>query len=361
MPDAPVISGGGGVHPANASVPTSGSILLVRASRNNATGAPFITLSENAAVRGLTFFWPDSSPLEAPVPYPWAIDLVGGNAAVLDVLLLNPWDGIRSIGFPRHYIARVQGQPAHIGLFIDSCYDIGRVEDVHWMHFYSDHPDYLAFLGTEGTGFIVGRSDWEYFYGTFVFEMAVGYHFIKTATGVANGEFTGIGADACQNASVLVDDVASEGVLLTGGEFTSFAQKPNVPDVGAMTQIIVNATNSGALRFVNCAFWGPSASIARVEGTGSVGFDSCIFVTWDGRPANESTHSAAAIDVGGGDLLVRGCDFQSNHSGGQALLREGTGRVIFTENLVAGTLNVTNLGASVAIVNNNAPQVPSSL
>ncbi len=32
----------------------------------------------------------------------------------------------------RHYIARIQGQPLNIGVFIDSTYDIGRIENVHF-------------------------------------------------------------------------------------------------------------------------------------------------------------------------------------------------------------------------------------
>jgi hypothetical protein len=32
----------------------------------------------------------------------------------------------------RHYIARIHGQPLNIGVFVDSTYDIGRIENVHF-------------------------------------------------------------------------------------------------------------------------------------------------------------------------------------------------------------------------------------
>ena len=45
--------------------------------------------------------------------------------------------------------------------------------------------------------FIFGRADWEYVTNTFVWGARVGYHFIKTPDGACNGQFMGIGADAC--------------------------------------------------------------------------------------------------------------------------------------------------------------------
>jgi hypothetical protein len=44
------------------------------------------------------------------MPYPWAVDMIGDNTAVIDCLLLNPWLAIRAVNANRHYIARVQGQ-----------------------------------------------------------------------------------------------------------------------------------------------------------------------------------------------------------------------------------------------------------
>lgn len=62
------------------------------------------------------------------VRYPWAVflgdpDRVNGgqadNAAVEDVELLGAWNGIAAVAAHRHYIARVQGQPLNVGVFVD--------------------------------------------------------------------------------------------------------------------------------------------------------------------------------------------------------------------------------------------------
>jgi hypothetical protein len=41
------------------------------------------------------------------------------NAAVTDVECLNCFNAISAVRAHRHYIARVQGQPINIGIFID--------------------------------------------------------------------------------------------------------------------------------------------------------------------------------------------------------------------------------------------------
>ena len=53
--------------------------------------------------------------------------------------------------------------------------------------------DITSYMATYAEGFIVARSDWEYFFNTFVFGVAIGYHFITTESGSMNGNFLGNG------------------------------------------------------------------------------------------------------------------------------------------------------------------------
>jgi hypothetical protein len=272
----------------------------------------------------------------------------GNNPAVEDVELLNPFNGINATGAARHYIARVQGQPANIGIFVDQTYDIGRIEDVHWNPWFDASPAYVAYQINYGVGFLIARTDWEYVLNTFVFGMSVGYQFVQSSTGSCNGNFVGIGADCCTNSSVQVDSADPWGILISNGEFTSFSFGADTPQ--DHTQIVVSKSNSGAVRFVSSAFWGPSHKIADISGTGSVGFESCIMNEWDAKNTGQ-----AALVVSGGDVQVRGCDFQRAHKGGQVLLLPGAGKAIVTDNLMTGAMNVTNAGAKLLICQNNAP------
>ena len=332
--------------------PGDGSTLLPRAGRGNDTGPNFIYIPTDSTIRGFTIWYPEQLNSEAPQPYPYTVLMRGDNAAVTDVELLNSYNGISADGAPRHYIARVQGQPTNVGIFVDQTYDIGRIEDVHWNPWFSVTPAYVAHQTTQGVGFLIARTDWEYVLNTFVFAMSIGYRFIDSAEGSCNGNFVGIGADACQNASVQVDAADPWGIAIVNGEFTSFTGGFG-PDVGGHTQIVVSGSNAGAVRFVSSAFWGPSNQIALINGTGSVGFESCLFNNWDVK--NEGR---AAINVFGGDILVRGSDFQTPHSGGQVLLGANVGKAIIAHNIIKGHLNVTDLGAKVPIIKDNAADGP---
>jgi hypothetical protein len=179
--------------------------------------------------------------------------------------------------------------------------------------------------------------------------MSVGYQFVESKDGSCNGNFVGIGADCCTNSSVKIDSSDPWGIAIVNGEFTSFTfGKDNGVD---HTQLVVSASNTGAVRLSNSAFWGPSHKIASIDGSGSVGFSDCIFNEWDAA----GTGQAAIQSIGKSDLMVRGCDFQRSHPGGQVLLAAGSGKAIITENLMVGVQKVTNNGAKLAIVKDNAP------
>ena len=263
----------------------------------------FISVAMNAAVTGLVIFHKEQLKLGLPVPYPWAIVLRQNNAAVADVELLNAWNGINATLAGRHYIARVQGQPVNIGIFVDQTYDIGRIEDVHFNPWFSPAPAYMKQQLTHGRAFVFGRSDWEYVFNTFAFGYAIGYHFIQTPTGAMNGNFLGLGADLAINASVRVDAAQPAGLLFTNGEFTAFENKQWLPktQVNHSSQVVIGPKNQGAVAFIDTSFWGPSSSVARIEGDSITSFSNCQFVEWSEE--NGQT-GLPAIDAKSGAKLI---------------------------------------------------------
>jgi hypothetical protein len=109
----------------------------------------------------------------------------------------------------------------------------------------------------------------------------------------------------------------------------------------------VEATHSGAVRFVNSAFWGPCHQIARVAGRGTVGFSDCTFVQWDSK--KEGRH---ALQAEGGSLLVRGCEFREAKP--QIELAEGVRRAVISDNLIRGKVQITNRSQGQVQVGPNA-------
>jgi Pectate lyase superfamily protein len=303
-----------------------GTAFLVDGNRGSEDGTPFLTLNTNSSVCGLSVHYPEQRTDAEPIPYPWTIAMRGKNPAVFDVELLNPYQGIDASQNERHNIRNVTGQPLRRGIWVDAIYDIGRIENVHFNPWWNSHSPVYQWQMRNGEAFIFGRSDWEYVLNTFCFGYRVGYKFVETSTGGCNGNFLGIGADDC-NRSILVEQAAAYGLLITNGEFTSFhGDDP--------TMVEVCSTNKGVLRISNSGFWGPCNQIAKIDGQGTVGFSDCTFVQW-GR---EGTH--AAIQAVAGSVLIRGCEFRENKQ--HILLGKGVERAVITGNLFTGPSQIKN-------------------
>jgi len=308
-----------------------GTTFLVEANEGKETGA-FLTLNTNSTLKGVVIYYPKQDPKAIPNPYPWSIAMRGKNPAVLDVELLNSYNGIDASQNERHLIRNVSGQPLRRGIFVDAIYDIGRIENVHFNPWWSVSDKLLNWQRDNGEAFIFSRTDWQYVLNTFAFAYNVGYRFMESKDGACNGNFLGIGADDC-NTAVKVEQAAAFGLLITNGEFTSFhGSNP--------TQVVVSEANQGVVRFSNCAFWGPCDRIADIAGKGTVGFGDCTFVQWDGRHKDYS-----AIRATGGNLLIRGCEFRED----KEMVEVGAGvkRAIVTDNLAPKKLRLKSADSSV--------------
>jgi hypothetical protein len=314
-------------NPESAKPTDEGTTFLVTENEGREDGAPFITLNDNSTLKGVVLYYPKQKTDEEPKAYPWAIAMRGSNPAVLEVELLNPYNGIDASQNERHLIRDVHGQPLRRGIFVDAIYDIGRIENVHFNPWWSIKPRLFQWQMDHGEAFIFARSDWQYVLNTFCFGYQTGYKFIQSKTGVCNGNFLGIGADDCTTA-VEVEDSAAFALLISNGEFTSF--HGNDP-----TMVRVEPGNTGTVRFVNCAFWGPCNQIAKIAGTGTVGFSDCTFVQWDG---DQKGHPA--IQAEGGSVLVRGCEFKENKP--QIRIGEGVKQAIISDNLFADKPQIIN-------------------
>lgn len=303
-----------------------GTALFVIAGRGSEDGKPFLTLNTNSSISGLTIYYPEQSIDDIPVPYPWTIAMRGKNPAVLDVELLNPYQGIDASQNERHNIRNVTGQPLRRGIWVDAIYDIGRIENVHFNPWWNSHGKVYQWQTENGEAFIFGRADWEYVLNTFAFGYRVGYKFVETATGACNGNFLGIGADDC-NRAILVEQSAPYALLIANGEFTSF--HGNDP-----TMVEVLSSNKGVVRISNSAFWGPCNQISKIAGTGTVGFSDCTFVQW-GKGGDR-----AAIQASSGSVLISGCEFLQHKQ--HISLGEGVVRAVISGNLFSGPAQIQN-------------------
>ncbi len=290
-----------GVLRAPATAPT-GTTLLTTVGKGDEKGEPFITLRAGATVKGLVVLYPEQS-REEPVPYPWCIRGAGDNCAVLDVLLVNPWQAVDFGTNPcgRHLIRGLNAQAIRRGIYVDRCYDIGRIEDVHIWPFWTvadPKGPWMDVTQKQGEGFIFGRSDWEYVTNSFAIGYNVGIRFIRSqdaGIGAGNYLLTQSGADICQTALLVDETQVHSGV--------SFSNSQLFGDV------IVKPTNTGMIRFTGCGFFGSTngkqgVAMARLDGRGRVSFENCTFNCIDA-----ANRGKQLIVADGGRLSVVGCHF----------------------------------------------------
>jgi hypothetical protein len=62
--------------------------------------------------------------------------------------------------------------------------------------------------------------------------------------------------------------------------------------------------------------------------------------------------SACALQASGGNVLVRGCEFQEAKP--QVQLDAGVNKAVVTGNVISGPASIVNNGALVAVIDNNA-------
>ncbi|MBI2433162.1 MAG: hypothetical protein HYV26_09850, partial [Candidatus Hydrogenedentes bacterium] len=279
-----------------------GTVLHAYASRGNPDGEPFIRLGgEMATVAGLTVFYPEWRQEDVPpVPYPPAIGANGVNdVAVLDVLIVNAYEGIHFDLTARFIVRNVFGYPSYRGLYVDACYDIGRVENCHFWPFgvaYNPKDPYCLWVNTNGAAFEFARTDWQYVLNTFCFGYGAGYKFSKTKNGSCNGNFLGIGADSCRRA-VLVEECQFPGILITNGEFVGRWESTD-----SVCLEIAEAASDGKVSLTNCSFWGPIERCVWLR-TSKTQFtaNACHFHNFDNSGAG-----SPAIQLDTGTAILQG-------------------------------------------------------
>jgi len=293
----------------------AGTVIEVAWGAGQEDGPPQFMLGESSTLQGLTLFYPEQDAANIQ-PYPWTVQGRGTHLNVFDCTFVNPYKAIDFASFPHemHYIRNVYGCPLKVGVSLDQCTDIGRVENVHfnpnaWTR--SGAPNaptgdlgarLVEFMQANLTAFEIGRSDWEMMVNTFSWGSHIGYRFYgsvdKPIPGPTNGDFLGIAAD-WSVIPLLIEESQAPGLLITNGQFVGSPACEAVIDV--------KETHTGVVQLANCSFWGPHQIVVRNTGPGQVSLSQCNFVQWDA-----ADKGMPAVDMLAGSLTVQGCIFRQD-------------------------------------------------
>ena len=310
-----------------------GTTLLATGGAGDDKGKPLIHLADTACAKGLTILHPNQR-ADNIIHYPWTILGEGSHISVIDVTLVNSYRAVKING-EQHYIKNVFGCALVVGIAIDGCTDVGRIEDIHFnLHYWtrSGHPSAPAqkdvqklidFLKENLVAFRIGRTDWEYMTNCFCIFAKIGYHFIRTEGGDPNAILTQCGSDLGPVCVQVDASQAHSGVSFNNSQF--------------MGTIVNKRENNGPLKFANCGFWPveETDSFANLDGGGTVTFTGCHFVDWGHKDQN-----APCILAKRGSLIVNACDFMADKP--KITLEADVETAVITGNRLRGGAQITN-------------------
>lgn len=310
-----------------------GSVLLASEARGNANGTPFITMGWKCGVKGLIIYYPQQSG-SSVAAYPWTIRGNPDNPSIMDVTLVNSYQGIDlgSNGDGRFYVRGVYGQPLYRGIWVDCSLDIGRIENVHFWPLWSSAG--ASWSLSNGIAFYTGRNDWGFMANCSCSSYWSGYFFyIGYLSAPMNGQCDGLSALSCVF-PLYFTGTSYAGTHITNGHFSTVS--------GGIGCYVDNASNTdGVLTFDNCEFSGPG-NYACYSYKGSVTYTGCTFRDW----------TQWGVVAQSGQLTVDGCWFAT--SGNAVNIASPVTGAVVTANrgLAAGEIYCGAANASIA---NNIP------
>ena len=346
-----------------------GTSLLLTGGHGDEGAQAGIRMNASSGVMGLTIGWPKQL-WPNPVPYPWAIQAEGMHCHIENITLVNAWNGIAlgSISDSSLCMVRnVYGCVLRRGLFIDNCYDISRIENVHFNPHYWTRSDMenrpiralpnvdqavANVMRRNLEAFIVARNDWGYFTNCFVYGAKIGFHFVQTKAGSYNGQISGCGVDG--SIQCLVANSANPfGIVITNGQFVAHPAFNETSAGGfaeasehEVAQIVSLPNSSQYLQFSNCTFWGTAQHIARLQGDGTVSLSQCCMRDW-GRIGRDRS----AILCEKGKLSVVNCMFNSDAL--DITIAKGTTSAKILANTATKGLTIKNSIGLRAVIRDN--------
>jgi len=314
----------------------AGSVLMPVGGKGKEEGNPFLSLHTQSTLSGLTIYYPEQIKENPPHAYPWTVRGEGDNCSILNVTMINPYQAVDfgSKFCGRHYVNGLYAQALYKGIYINQCYDVGRIENVHFWPFWDVDPNSPTWVFTRqhGTAFLFGKVDGEMALNCFSIFYATGMRFFrgsvdqgkKTAPGC--GVFTNCYMDVTPRAVKVEDVGANSGISFVNGMF--------------MSGVDVSPSNKGQVKFMGCGFWANKEQSyhAQLAGRGTVFFEGCHFSNWD-----KQNRGIACIEANCEGLLVTGCEFQTD--------REDHWKIYLGGNVKSAVISSNRMAAGVLVKN----------
>jgi carbohydrate binding protein with CBM6 domain/pectate lyase-like protein/putative Ig domain-containing protein len=258
-----------------------GTILETTANGGNASGTPFIKVSANGGLRGLTIDYKNQTwSSTTPIAYPYAIQGTGSNIYVVNVALRGCYSGIDLFTYQcnNHYIEFVTGQVFQNGFRVGGGSVGGKIYDLHFNTIYyangseskfGSWPDAPATDGDgNATGYsynnltflTLGNCQNETLYNDFEYESLYGLLLTLDGASGPTGISLGLGIDGTRH-TLNFQGVSSGGFNLINSQVVALGDAGN-------TYIAGNSSFTTQVNMFNSDYWGnPTTGVTLTSGT----------------------------------------------------------------------------------------------
>ncbi len=272
---------------------------------------PFITVQQCGALTGVAIYHPLQTATNPPVPYPFAIVVLGQNATIRDLELINPYQGIWAgdkENMPlRLTIEHLAGQPLFRGIVIDYCMDTPRIIDVQFVPEWNGNEDIIKFQINNAIAFKIDRIDQLWMERCYCFLYYIGFIIEPSAYDNSRGygDLVQRGADRTTRPVVVTGVYEfAKGYKFTNCGFISNDSDQNHNDYPIFE---VQPSNTGDIGLVATDFWGSHEKSILHNSAGTLSVVGCSFQDWAYRIAD-----SPAIDIQNGSAIIVGNLFKDN-------------------------------------------------
>ncbi|MDN4069927.1 glycosyl hydrolase family 28-related protein [Paenibacillus vini] len=242
---------------------SKGTVLLITGGAGDENGDPVFVMRNGCEIKGLSFVYPNQTPTNQPIPYPWLIsgESANGNDTIIeDIFLYNCYKFCDySMIHERVTIRDIYGDVLKSGIVIDNSWDVDRLENIHFWPYFSNgkeesvRVELAKFRTSNCVGITLGQADAIQVNNIFCYGLYKGM-----TLGIGNrgpyGQMGNISFDIC---AIGIDAkvVGSQGIVLDN---YSYAMNPGLQTTYGITEsCAVNAAyNGGSIYLSNVIVWG---------------------------------------------------------------------------------------------------------
>lgn len=313
-----------------------GTVLFTNHGENDPDGVPFLSLEQDAGLRGLLVYYDQQSWTNVK-PYAWTVQGQGTGVYLIDTTLINPYKGVDfgSHNTSGHYIDYVAGSPLMEGIFLGGGAEGGLMRNVQFNpHYYGrnnfpNHPstdqDFDAVWSYQKENldaFRIGDVKGETIFNTFVYGSKYGIHFEEQNGKGPEAVVIGHGTDGSKKGAVL-DSAGEAGLKLINTELVSMSSSDKV-------YVVVGEDFDSKAVFFNSSMWGDTTRSFDIFG-GDVRIQQSNFTRVGQR----------GINAIGGDITLYDSYFQQPNTN-HVYAGSDIEKLVIANNLFKGGLQLIN-------------------